>query len=114
MPLPELVKKGVEKRLSQYCGERIPAHVRQLVKLDFKFRGNTITLIEYRPYFKDPKTWTDNPVAQFRYDAKGRRWNLYYPDRNGRWHNYFDLDSNPDFEVLLREVDEDPTGIFWG
>lgn len=114
MSLPELVKKVVEKRLSQYCREKIPARVRHQIRLDFKFRGNAVTLIEHRPYFLDPKIWTDSPVAQFRYNEKQRRWALYYPDRNSRWHEYFDVDPNPDFDVLLREVDEDPTHIFWG
>jgi len=27
---------------------------------------------------------------------------------------YFDTEPTPDLDELLKEVDEDPTGIFWG
>ena len=29
-------------------------------------------------------------------------------------HLYYDLNPQRDFEMLLKEVDDDPTGIFWG
>jgi hypothetical protein len=53
-------------------------------------------------------------VAQFRFDAKGNTWTLYCVDRSERWQIYFDLEPSPKLDDLLREVDEDPTGIFWG
>jgi hypothetical protein len=40
-------------------------------------------------------------------------WTLYYADRNSKWHRY-DIEPSADFDDLLREVDEDPTAIFWG
>lgn len=41
-------------------------------------------------------------------------WTLYYADRNSKWHLYYEIEPSADFDDLLREVDEDPTGIFWG
>jgi hypothetical protein len=31
-----------------------------------------------------------------------------------RWHLYIDAESSPKLDDLLKEVDRDPTGIFWG
>ncbi len=31
-----------------------------------------------------------------------------------RWNLYFDADAAEDIRDLLDEVDDDPTGIFWG
>jgi hypothetical protein len=53
-------------------------------------------------------------IAQLRYDAAAREWSLYWADRNGRWHRYRDLDPAENLDPLLREIDEDPTAIFWG
>jgi death-on-curing protein len=45
--------------------------------------------------------------------AAVRRWTLYWPDRNGRFHRYQDLPPGP-IAALLDEIDGDPFGKFWG
>jgi hypothetical protein len=114
MPLSEFTQRLVEKKLAKYCSGRIPEHSRHQVKLTYKIRGNSVTLIEERPYFRDPSTWTQSPVAQFRFDGQTKKWSLYCSDRNGKWHLYGRMKPSSDFDDLLREVDRDTTGIFWG
>lgn len=58
--------------------------------------------------------WASMPVAQFRYDTDTQLWSLYWADRNSRWDRYWDLDPESTLEPLLKEVEADPTGIFWG
>lgn len=53
------------------------------------------------------------PIAQLRYDGDGR-WTLYFGDRNGKWVLYFDLDPRQPIDVLIDELRDDPTCIFWG
>ncbi|MDH7500319.1 MAG: DUF3024 domain-containing protein [candidate division NC10 bacterium] len=114
MALPELIRKSVEKKLEHYCAARVPPELRGKVRLGYKIRGNSVTLAESRPHFSDPSIWVDIVVAQFRYDPSQRRWTLYCADRNSRWMEYLDARPTSDLDELLREVDEDPTGIFWG
>jgi hypothetical protein len=64
--------------------------------------------------FRDPSVWTESPVAQFRFDEKTKKWDLYCRDRNSKWYLYSEIDSSANFDGLLKEVDRDPTGIFWG
>ena len=52
-------------------------------------------------------------MAKFRYNARRGSWTLYWSDRNLRWHSYEGLEDCRDFLELLREVEKDPTGIFW-
>lgn len=53
-------------------------------------------------------------IAQLRFDPGERTWALWWADRNGRWDRHWDVDATADVEELLREIDDDPIGIFWG
>lgn len=114
MPLPEFTKKLIEAKLSAYCLNRIPDHARDKIKLIFNINGNKVTLTETRPYYRDPSIWTENPVAQFRFDNVSKKWALYHIDRNDQWHPYDLTRPNSDIDDLLGELDRDLTGIFWG
>ena len=114
MPLPEFTKKLVEVKLSEYCLNRVPANVRGEVKLIFKISGIKVTLIETRPYHLDPTVWTEQPVAQFRFDNVNNKWLLYSLDHHDRWYLYDLIQPSAIFEDLLAELDRDPTGLFWG
>ncbi|PKL52265.1 MAG: transposase [Nitrospira bacterium HGW-Nitrospira-1] len=115
MPLPLLIKTLTEKKLKKYCENKIPSHVRDKITLSFKFRGNSVTIFENRaPWHPDIKEWSSMPIAQMRYDGKTGKWNLYCADRNDRWHEYYDVEPTKNIDVILKEIEDDPTGIFWG
>jgi hypothetical protein len=110
--LSEFTIKLVEKKLSRFCLEKVPEMHRHKVRLGFKIEGDIVTLFEERPMFSDPLSWVTLSVAQFRYAEKKNTWTLYFPDRDNQWRVYY-LDPKADFEILLKEVDEDPLRIFW-
>ena len=114
MPLPVFTKRLVETKLAEYCERRIPIDIRDQLNLTFKIIRDKVTLIETRPYFKDPSIWTENPVAQFRFDNETNKWTLYCMDRNSRWHLYDLIKPSMDFDDMLKALDDDRTGIFWG
>ncbi|HEX9657632.1 MAG TPA: DUF3024 domain-containing protein [Bacteroidota bacterium] len=113
MPLPKAVREEVEPIITEYCAKRVPEHAWRQVKMGFDVRGDAITLFEERPHWQNPDHWIKSPIAKFRYDQKIRKWSLFCADRNSRWHNY-QAKPTTNIQVLLREVDSDPTGIFWG
>ena len=115
MPLPILVKTLAEKKLKEYCENKIPVHVRDKVTLAYKFRGNSVTIFESRsPWRADIKEWSSMSIAKLRYNVKTGDWTLYCADRNSKWHEYYDIEPTKNIDALLKEIDEDPTGIFWG
>jgi len=114
MALPPLIRELVETKLSKYFEKRIPPELRSDIRLSFKIRGNSVTLTEARPLFMDPSEWVGIPFAQLRFNPKTSKWTLYCADRNSRWHEYLESEPEEKIETLLRHVDEDVTGIFWG
>ena len=114
MPLSEFTKKLVETILSKYCENKIPVTTADQVRLEFKIKENNVTLYETRLVLRDPSVWSENPVAQFRFDDKTNKWDLYCLYRNSKWYLYRATASSANFDDLLKEVDTDPTGLFWG
>lgn len=114
MSLSDTVRHEVETRLRLFCEKRVAPEVRDRVKLTYGFRGNSVTLYEDRVGWRDPARWTHMPIAQFRFDERTGQWTLYCADRNSRWHEYGEIEPTSRFELLLEEVDRDPTGIFFG
>jgi hypothetical protein len=114
MALNEVRKRKVKNILEELCTERIPAEVSDQVKLEFNIRGDNVTLFEKRRYYKDPQEWTKQKIAQFRYDHENNHWSLYWHRHTGKWYEYEEIEPSKDLKKLVKEVDEDPTGIFWG
>ena len=114
MTLPPKEFQIINSLLTKYCAKKVPMEYRDKVRVQFKIRGNSVTLYEERPAFLRENEWVDIKVAQFRFNPKNSHWKLYCADRNSRWHEYYETDQTPDFKQLLQEVEEDPTCIFWG
>jgi hypothetical protein len=115
MPLPPLVRQLVDKKFARFCGREIPSYaLGESIKLNYGIRGNAVTLFELRRYRLLPSETRRYKVAQFRYDPRDRTWTLYYVDRNEKWQEYFDILPTTKLDEVLQEVDEDPSGVFWG
>ncbi len=62
--MPELVKIMVEKKVGEYCKNKVPAHALHQVNISYKTRGNRITIYENRaPWRPEFKEWTSMPIA---------------------------------------------------
>jgi hypothetical protein len=101
-------------RIRKYCQAQVPAHLRDQVRIEATVRGNSVTIFDCRPLWNANLTeWSKVRVVQLRYSASTHDWSLYWADRSGRWHRYDDLRPGR-IDQVLREIESDPTGIFWG
>ena len=114
MAFSKFERRDIETLLGSYCERRVPPHVRDEVGLEFRIRGEAVTLVERRAPYKGRGEWTERVVAQFRRDQDSGHWVLYCADRNSRWHRYEGVRANKKLAPLVSEVDRDPTAIFWG
>jgi hypothetical protein len=111
MAVPELALAKIRR----FCEERTPPGLRDQMRLEATTRGNSVTIADWRPlWLGEPGEWISTPVAQLRYEPTSTRWTLYWVDSNGRWHRYDDLAPTRNVEALTREIDHDPTCIFFG
>jgi hypothetical protein len=82
--------------------------------MEFKFHGDAVTLMETRPAFRQPDTWVEIPIAQFRRAQSRSGWKLYSCDQHQKWHLFKPHPDSLTIEELLGVVDEDTTGVFFG
>lgn len=114
MALSEFEKKRVEKLLTAYCESRIPPELRDRIRIEYRIRGNEVSLFESRPPWRGGGEWISTKVARFKKDPKTETWQLFWADRNSRWRPYPPLPYHRDIEKLLQEVEKNETGAFWG
>jgi hypothetical protein len=113
MGLSEFTKKLVETRMEKLCRAKISDLTGNLKRLAFRIRSDRVTLFEGKPLPTDNNLWVDIPVAQFRYNLDTNAWTLYCTDEYCKWSIYMHRDSTRNFDALLKEVVQDPTGLFW-
>ncbi|ANS75286.1 hypothetical protein AWM70_12280 [Paenibacillus yonginensis] len=109
--MDDFTKKRIERIMDKYTKNRIPQHLQDRIRMNYKIRGNNVTLIEERPAFKSDQ-WVQHDVAQFRQNQN--QWKVYWKDSKGKWHYVEEIEPNEEFERQLKIVDEDNRGIFWG
>jgi hypothetical protein len=102
------------ERVERFCLTRVPATLHHRVRLDVVVDNGGIEIHEARPVLLGaPAGWTSMPLARFAYEPDGT-YTLHPGNSEGTWDSYLDLERNQILEVLLDEVDQDPTSVFWG
>ncbi len=116
MALPTEVSDPAISLIATYCATKVPAEHDDKLRIEYKVRGNTITLYECRPPWRKElgPDWTRMRVCTFEWDPATYLWTLYARDRNDCRLEYPFIEPAPDLAPLIRDLDGDPTGIFWG
>jgi len=112
MPVPHEAIEAAEARTAAYCEQRSTDDY----QIEHAVRGASITILERRPPWNPDfgSEWSSTKVAQLRYDERSRRWRLYSAGSDERWHPYDFAAPAPEVAPLLRAIEEDRAGIFWG
>jgi hypothetical protein len=114
MAIPERQRASVTRQLTEYCAPHPRAEVRRVLRYGFEFASSHVILFEERPHFERSSEWTRLDIAKFRWVAARGEWQLYCQFRDLKWRAYRPRPSARTFGALLREVEADRTGIFWG
>ncbi len=103
-------------RVRRWCEQRVPAHVRDQIRVECEVAPRHLTIVECRAPGRPEAgpEWTRFPIARLRYTKASGRWSLFRRDRHLRFHAYDGFAPSAHVDDLLREIDADPTAIFWG
>jgi Protein of unknown function (DUF3024) len=96
-------------RVARWCDEKVPAFVRNQVRIEYQVRAATVTLVERRVPWNAMNTpygneWTSRSVAQLRFTHGELQ--LWWPDRNTRWHPTEDVPASASVVSLLAALDD--------
>ena len=102
-------------RVRRFCRDRVPAHVRDRIRLDLEQAGRRLTIIERRaPWTPEiGPEWTSSRFAQLRLHATEQTWTLYWADRNNVWHRDL-IEPTTQVDRLLARISDDPANRYWG
>lgn len=64
MALSEIQRAQVTKRLRVFCDERVPAAVRNGLRVGFRVKGSEAALFEERPAFQPPHEWRETSYRE--------------------------------------------------
>ncbi|MCB9662813.1 MAG: DUF3024 domain-containing protein [Alphaproteobacteria bacterium] len=91
-----------------------PEHLRDKLRLEVEIDGHKVRIVEVRPSYRDPTQETRSGVAQFTYTRTQDRWTLHWKRADAKWHAWKPASHLVTLPALVRIVDEDAHGGFWG
>jgi hypothetical protein len=118
--MPLHTRRLCERALDAYCERICPPGVRNAVNIGYRIEQSHITLFEWRPICGVPGTRREVRVAQMRWSARDNLWRLYHADDGSQgversaWRRAEFTAPRRSFIELLRDIDADPQGLFWG
>lgn len=115
MSLPILTRHLIQTKLTAYCAGKLPPEQRDQIRLEIEFDGENVTLSESRPHIRQAGVWTRLPVARFRFNLASGTWTLYRPKlgQSETWQIYPGKPER-DLDKLIRLLETDESGAFWG
>jgi hypothetical protein len=115
MALSELVIKRCERELEKFLNKRRPPeHIRNEVDIGYRLNDQSITIIEIRPNWRDPKISVEIPIAKATYVKSKSVWKVFWQRSDMKWHNYQSTPLVKSLEEFLQVVDADVHHCFFG
>lgn len=93
---------------------RPPEHIRHQVDLDYKIENQSIILFEVRPHWQKQDEKIETPIAKATWVKTQQCWRIYWRRADLKWHSYQPAAEVQTIEELLKVIDEDAHGCFWG
>ncbi len=96
--------------------KRPPVEIRSKLDFGFSFTKNAFVLFEVRPIYlsSDPNDYQKLPYAKFKYVKTQMVWKLYWMRASGKWQSYEPLPECSNVDTILKCIEEDAFGCFYG
>jgi len=104
-------------KVASYVQSRRPrAELRDQLDLGFKYENNTFEIFEIRPVWNssNPNDYQKMSFAKFRYIKSKKIWKLYWMRASGKWDPYEPLPQSTNVDTILKTIESDEYGCFYG
>lgn len=102
-------------RIGKWCQDRVPAKYLDQMRVECEIADRHVTIYESRPPWDGRGTeWIQFPIVRLRYTAKTGQWQIYWRDRNLKFHAYTRKRPTKNVQTLLEYIGSGEDPIFWG
>ena len=114
MAFSKMELRMIDRTVGGLCRRRSPVQFKDQLRFVYKTEGHSVFVFEERPYWRNPSEWIRMGVARFRFTRSRDTWTLYWMRHNGKWHAYDPETRKGDLSTLVKIMDEDKYGAFFG
>jgi Protein of unknown function (DUF3024) len=114
MPFSEKELKQIEQLVGELCRRRSPAHLKDKLRLSYSARHHEVLVQEARPDWHNSSEWIESDIAKLRYVRASDEWRLYWKRASGKWWLYEPHSSSRSLYSMIKEIDIDSDGCFFG
>ena len=114
MAFTDIDLQKVKNKVGVFCSERTPEHLKGQLRFEYEIEKNNVIIYEVRPVWKNPSEFTKMPMAKLAYVKSQNIWKLYWKRANEKWVIYEPKGSAKDLGILVKEIDKDSFGCFFG
>lgn len=107
----ETIKQALDGFLQK---RRPPEHIRPELDFEYRIEGQSIELLEVRPYWRDPSEILKMPFAKATYVKSARHWKVFWKRASGKWEGYEPQPTVKTIEDFTELVIADQHNCFFG
>lgn len=114
MAFSEIELKRIDRTVGDLCRRySLPEHANEL-RFVYRIDGHALSIYEERPPWRGSGPWTSRGVARFRFSRARGFWTLFWMRQDSKWHRYEPEPPSGDLAGLVRVVEADEFGAFFG
>ncbi len=114
MAFTDIDYQKIKKAVGGFCIKKTPAHLKDQLRYEYDVSGHNVIIYEVRPAWNRKDEYTKLPMAKITYVNARKIWKLYWMRASGKWEKYEPQETASDLNALIREIDKDPYGCFFG
>lgn len=104
----------IDQVVGAFCQRRSPARLWDQIRVGYSVKNHDVLIYESRPRWRKPEEWIASEFAKLRYVRTAGEWRLYWKRASGKWWLYETHIPSARLSTLVREIDADSYGCFFG
>jgi hypothetical protein len=114
MAFSEIELKRIDKLVGGLCSKKTPVQYKDKLCFEYRITGHDVLIFEIRPQWNNPQEKTELSVAKLKFNKTRNVWQLYWQRANGKWLKYEESSESKDLSVLVKTIEQDSFGCFFG